>query len=278
MWLRILILALVTGCALSCQAAALLKLASLKVGTKVYRNVTVLGSSTTDIYFTHAEGIANVKLKYVEPAIQKRFNYNQKSADELERHLARGDTLYHAVMVSNLVAKAAQSARAARLAATTSEISLADPLSEESFLGKTAPGFEVGKWLSATPEFNGKFVLTYFWAPWSLPCRKYIPELNALQKRFATNLVVVALTSESETDIDAMPGEKIQFASALDLQSKFSTALDVTSIPCVLLQSPTTNVCYMGHPAALTEKALEKFLAPPPVEAPAQSPAPAPTP
>ena len=51
--------------------AAQIKLAELKVGSRLYRSVTVLGFNTTDVYFTHRGGISNAKLKYLEPDLQK---------------------------------------------------------------------------------------------------------------------------------------------------------------------------------------------------------------
>jgi thiol-disulfide isomerase/thioredoxin len=262
LWMLLILSVLRLG--LVAQAAPLMKLDSLRAGSRTYRNVTVLGASATDIYITHAEGIANIKLKYLPPELQRQFNYDPTKADNVERQQTKADSLYHAVVVSNLVAEAAQrregteAGRAA--AATTSETSLADPVSEKSLLGKPGPALEVGKWLSAEPETNGRFLLTFFYAPWSIPCRKTIPDMNALQKKFADRVAFVALTSESETDIETMPGDKVSFASALDLKSKFRDAFGITSLPYVVLQDTNLVVRYSGHPGAINEKTLEKLL------------------
>ena len=184
--------------------AAPLKLDSLKVGTKVYRNVTVVGANTTDLYFTHSEGIANVKLKYVDESLRERFHYDPKAAAEAERQQTEDDSAYMAGLAAKVVAQAQKAALAAKKAASTSEDSLADPISDQSLLGKAAPELEVEKWLGPKPALKGKFALIAFWAPWSIPCRKAIPQFNALQKRFPEKLVVVGLTSDSQEEVEGM--------------------------------------------------------------------------
>jgi thiol-disulfide isomerase/thioredoxin len=160
-----------------------------------------------------------------------------------------------------MVAQAQQATLAARRKAATSADSLADPVSSNSLIGKLAPTIEGGKWLGEKPVLEGKLVLVVFWAPWSIPCRKYIPILDGLQKKFAGKLVVFGVTSESEAEIADMTEPKIGFASVLDPDAKFSTTVGVTSIPYVMLVDPNGIVRYQGHPAAITEKQLEGILA-----------------
>ena len=164
-------------------------------------------------------------------------------------------------MASNLVAQAQQAALAARRAAATSEDSLADPVSNNSLIGKLAPVIEGEKWLGEKPALEGKLVLVVFWAPWSIPCRKYLPELDRLQKKFAGKLAVVGVTSESEAEIANMAEPKMEFASLLDPKAQLGATVGVTSIPYVLLVDPKGIVRYQGHPTAITEKRVESLLA-----------------
>ncbi len=247
---------------LACAApAAQVKLDSLRAGSRTYRNVTVLGVNTTDIYFTHEGGITSVRLKYLDAKLQKRFHYDPEAAAEAERQQAADDALYMESVASNMVAQAQQAALAAQKAAATSEDSLADPVSEKSLIGKPAPAIKGGKWLGDKPVLEGKLVLVAFWAPWSIPCKKYIPELNALQKKFAGKLAVVGVTSESEAEVADLTEPRIEFASVLDPKAKFAATVGVTSIPYVLLIDPKGIVRYQGHPTAITEKQVEKILA-----------------
>src|SRR5260221_8826964 len=190
---------------LICSAGAEpLKLDTLKVGATTYKNVTVLGANTTDLYFRHAHGFANVKLKYLAPDLQKRFDYNPKAAEEAEKRRSEDEILYQSTL--------RESARASSVASGTpvpaksngwlgTETGLADPISDKSSLGKSAPDISVDKWLGDKPNLEGKFVLISFWASWSAPCRQYIPELNALQKKYGDKLVVVGVTAEPEKDL-----------------------------------------------------------------------------
>ena len=57
----------------------------LKAGDEVYSNATILRVSVTDIYFTSDRGLANAKLKDLEPAIQKHFNFNRTNAAAVEQ-------------------------------------------------------------------------------------------------------------------------------------------------------------------------------------------------
>lgn len=242
------------------MTAAPLKLDYLRVGSRIYSNVVIMGANATDLYFTHNQGIANVKLRSVEESLRKRFNYDPKAAAEAEKRQMEDDTLYQNGLASNLVAQAMQAARAAQRAAATSDESLADPISEHSPLGKPAPDLQVEKWLTQKPLLKGKFVLVVFWAPWSIPCRKAIPDLNALQRRFADRVEMVGLTSDSAEEIAHMPGPGIDFASGVDAKGRLSAAMGVTSVPEVVLLDPKGIVRFEGHPAVLDEKKLQGLL------------------
>lgn len=70
------------------------KLPVLKAGSEVYSNVTVTTVTATDIYFTYAKGMANVKLSKLDPALQKHFGYNPKKASEVEQKQTAANTQY----------------------------------------------------------------------------------------------------------------------------------------------------------------------------------------
>jgi len=246
-------------CAL-CAAGAPLKYDWLKIGSKVYSNVTVVGANTTDLYFTHNQGIANVKLKYVDESLRKRFNYDPKAAEVAEKEQTQLDLAYQGVLIAKINEQTQKAITAARKATNTSDNSLADPISDLSLIGKPAPPLDVEQWLGEKPAVKGKFALVVFWAPWSIPCRKLIPQWNALQKKFADRLVVLGLTSDTKEEVDHMSEPAVEFASGIDTKARMSIASGVTSIPYVLLLDPKGVVRYQGHPSALDEKKLETLL------------------
>jgi cytochrome c biogenesis protein CcmG/thiol:disulfide interchange protein DsbE len=241
----------------SALRAAPIKLDYLKAGSQTYSNVTVIRVTDTDVYFSHEKGVANVKLKYLEPDLQKKFDYDAEAAKEAERQQNREDTLFQGVLASKLAANAEKNARAT----TNSEETLSDPVSDRSLLGKSGFDLQGVKWLGEKPNAKGKFMLIYFWAPWSAPCRKMIPELNGLQKRFAENLQVVGMVSETQSEIEAITDPKMDFPSAIDARGRLRVAAGATSIPYALLLDPKGIVRYQGHPAALSEKRLQGVLA-----------------
>lgn len=245
----------------SSLSAAPIHMDSLKVGSKTYSNVTVIGSNTTDLYFTHAQGIANVKLRLLDSALQKRFHYDPQIAAKAEKQQADDDSAYLAILASNIVAKAQQAVNASKKAARTSDDNLADPLTEQSLLGKPAPALQVEKWLGPAPVLKGKVALVTVWAPWSIACRKAIPELNALQKKFGEKLVVVGVSADPQEDVEQMSDPPIEFASGIDTKGRLIRAAGANEIPFTLLIDGKGIVRYQGHPAALDEKKLERFLA-----------------
>jgi cytochrome c biogenesis protein CcmG, thiol:disulfide interchange protein DsbE len=263
MWLHVLV---VCGLLAVQVPGAEVKLEFMSVGAKTYTNVTVIGANATDLYFTHRDGIANVKLKYLNSDLQKRFHYDQKTAADAEKQQAKDDLLFQETARSNLVAEAQAATRAAQRAAATSEHSLADAWSDRSLIGRPSPVLEPQKWIGEKPALEGKFLLISFWAPWSIPCRKLVPELNRLQKKFAERLEVIGITSESETDLQTMPDPRPEYSLALDPKAQLFTAAGVSSIPTVLLVDLKGMVVYQGHPAAVTEARLERLLSSAPSE------------
>jgi thiol-disulfide isomerase/thioredoxin len=247
--------------------AAPVQLDILTVGSKTYSNITVIGFNTTDLYFTEKGSIWNVKLKHLNPDLQKRFSYDPVAAAEAERKQAEEDKLYQKALADDIAAEY-EKAHPTEKATNAPPKKLADPISDKSLLGKPAPALKVDKWLSDKPTFEGKYVLIAIWAPWSAPCRALIPDLNALQKRYTERLVVVGLTSETETNVLAMKEPKIEFASAIDSKAKLTADASITSIPTVLLLDPKGIVLYQGHPGALTEQHFQALLVPPPETSP----------
>ncbi len=131
----------------------------------------------------------------------------------------------------------------------------------KSFLGKKAPDFVVEKWLTAEPDRHGKFVLIDFWATWCPPCRKSIPDLNAFQKKFSKQLVVIGVSDEKEETVRKFNDPKLEYANAIDTQHRMYSKLEVTGIPHCILVDPQGIVRWEGFPLLDGEELTDKVIA-----------------
>jgi len=230
------------------------KLDVLQVGSQVYSNVVILRASATDLYFRHEGGIKNVKLKYVSPELQKLYGYDAAAAEQAERRQQEAEKrLYQPD------ADTARAAATASLPASTDD-NLVDPVSDRSLLGKPAPAVVVEKWLGEKPDLQGKCVVYAFFTSWSVPSRKFIPDLNGLQKRYPGKLLVVGVALQPEAQLATMTEPKIEFPCAIDPSKKLAAAFGITCIPEIALIDAKGRVHYVGHPAALTESKLAALI------------------
>jgi hypothetical protein len=238
----------------------LLKLDSLTVGPNTFSNVTILGANATDLFFTCNKGLKNVKLKHVSPDLQKRYNYDPNEAEKAEQQQIEDDARYQDSVASNIVERfsAAKAAREASAQAAYSGAGLADPVSDNSPIGKPVPALEPEKWIGGKPTLTGKYALLAVWSPKSVPCEKWIPTWNELNKKFGDKITMAGVTAATENDV-AQSNAKMDFPCALDTDGKFIAAAGVTSVPCVLLLDPNGVIRYQGHPAAITPEVLQNI-------------------
>jgi peroxiredoxin len=82
-------------------------------------------------------------------------------------------------------------------------------------------------------DLRGKVVLVNFWATWCPPCRKEMPDLEALYKQFAPQgLVILGISDEEASKVQPFIGErKITFPVLLDPGRKVNDAFIVEGIP-----------------------------------------------
>jgi len=240
--------------------AAPVRFDALKIGSKTYKNVTVIGANATDLYFSHSTGIANVKMRLLPVELQKRFGYDPSEAIEVEQAQAKEDQAYYDMLQRELTANAQRRLKEAREAAKSNESSLADPISDRSLISKSAPKLEVAKWNGEKPFTAGKNILVFCWTTWSQPCQKAVPELNALQKKFAENLVVVGVCAQEEEDLKRYAGPAMEFPTAIDPNAKVTATIGASSVPFALLVDKKGIVLYQGHPGILNADRVEKLI------------------
>ena len=82
-------------------------------------------------------------------------------------------------------------------------------------------------------DLRGKVVIVNFWATWCPPCRKEMPDLEALYKRFERRgLVILAITDEEKSKVTPFIAENaFSFPVLLDPGRKVNELLHVEGIP-----------------------------------------------
>ena len=68
----------------------------LQVGSDTYTNVTVTKVTATDIFFFHAGGMGNAKIKKLSPELQQHFHYDAGKAATAEAKQADNKAKYYA--------------------------------------------------------------------------------------------------------------------------------------------------------------------------------------
>ena len=255
---RIRIIAVMIGALLAVTSAvADEKLASLTVNGDTYTNVIVTRVTATDIYFTHAKGMGNAKLRKLDPALQKHFGFNATAATETEQKQRAASAQFSAALQARPAARPTGNS-------TTPPDHSDDPvvpkLYAKSFRGKRPPQIVVPEWITPPPNLEGKFVLVDFWATWCGPCRKSIPHLNSLAARFKDRLVVIGLGDEPAAEIRKMTNPKIEYFVGTDPAARTLREAGVEGIPHALLMDPHGIVRFEGMPHYLTEDALDRLI------------------
>jgi peroxiredoxin len=103
--------------------------------------------------------------------------------------------------------------------------------------GTQAPGFNLGdlKGNAVTLEqFRGKVVLLVFWAPWCVPCRDELPELDRLYKKYgAKGFIVVGIAEDASTEMVAnfLGKVPVSFPMVIDRSHDAAEAYGLSNLP-----------------------------------------------
>lgn len=117
-----------------------------------------------------------------------------------------------------------------------------------SFLGKKAPDFTVEGWVSDKPDFKNKFILIDFWGTYCPQCKKAIPELNKINKKYKNKLIVIGIATATKNSIKAMKSPIIEYYSAYDTYGTLKRRYGVRGIPHIVIIAPDKTVVWEGYP------------------------------
>ena len=223
----------------------------IKAGSEVYSNVTVTIITHTDVFFTYNNeaGMANVKLKNLDPDLQKRFHYNPAKAGEVEKKQAQANAEYHKLVISQPAATPPDESREeSAVAASEAGKTVLEALP----IGSPFPDFDetdLGGEPISVAGFKGKVVLVDFWATWCGPCRGELPNVIATyQKHHANGFEIIGVSLDSDrytldtflkqTDGMTWP----QFFDGQGWHNKLAVKYGVESIPFAVLVGPDGKI------------------------------------
>lgn len=239
------------------------KIPVLQVGGEVYSNVVVTTVTATDIYFTHAKGMGNARLKTLSPELQQRFKFDSAKSDAVEKAQAEATAVYLRQAATNTPARPKPTDGREELDGAQEDEKgelVAAKIYAASFRGQRPPQIIVAQWLTSPPDITDKFVLLDFWATWAAPAREAVPHLNELQARFKDKLVVIGLSNEPVDDLLKLTSPKADYYVGTDPQSRTLTAMQIRALPHTILIDPSGIVRYEGHSKFLDAAHLEKLM------------------
>jgi cytochrome c biogenesis protein CcmG, thiol:disulfide interchange protein DsbE len=228
----------------------------LTIKGQTYTNVTVTAVTASDIFFSHASGMGNAKLKDLDPKLQAHFHYDAAKDALVEKQQATNNVLYRQYLSTNQP----QSIHKEGFAGASDDDFVAPQLNARSVRGRKAPPFAIEKWLTRPSDPTGKFVLLEFWTTGSDSCRQIIPQLNSFFEKYHDRLVIIGISNESEEDVRKMTDPHIEYTVAIDTQARMAQALQITAVPHCILVDPHSIVRYEGTPGYLDDGTLEHFL------------------
>lgn len=144
-------------------------------------------------------------------------------------------------------------------AAFGQKIAMPDPVKKVS-LNNDAPEVIVEEWITEKPDTRGKFVVWEFWGTHCNPCKKSIPHLNELSKKYKKEVVFIGIADEPAEKVRAMKEPKIEFYSAADSQRRTMKAIELGFVPFTMVVDPQGVVRWKGMPTDLTEEVLDDLI------------------
>lgn len=135
-------------------------------------------------------------------------------------------------------------------------------------LGDTAADLQIATWVKgdAVKLEKGKVYVVEFWATWCPPCRKSIPHLTELQKKFK-DVTFVGVTDETLEEVKPFvdkQGPEMDYVVAIDNASKtnegYMAAYGQGGIPTAFIVNKDLQVAWVGHPMVGLDEALAKVV------------------
>jgi thiol-disulfide isomerase/thioredoxin len=129
---------------------------------------------------------------------------------------------------------------------------------EKLKVGDQAPGLDIDTWVKgdAVSVSKGKVYVVEFWATWCVPCKKSIPHLTELQKKYGSEKLVIVGVSDESVDLVKpfvqKQGDRMNYAVGTDRRSGTSRAwmkaAGLNTIPAAFIVDRAGKIAFIGSP------------------------------
>jgi peroxiredoxin len=106
---------------------------------------------------------------------------------------------------------------------------------------------------------RGKVVLVNFWGAWCLPCVNEISTLNALQRRFQNEgLMILAISDDDATTLHRfLAGHRVTYPALLDAGRKVTESFHMVGIPRTLIYDRSGILVPQTNASRTTQQFVE---------------------
>ncbi len=140
----------------------------------------------------------------------------------------------------------------------------------QSYIWAKAPKIEIERWYNGKAvDMKDKYIMLEFWSTWCSQCRRMVPKLGEIHKKYKDELALMVLTDEDETTL-AMIEDKYDTKLpdcpiAIDTQNRTKNEYKVLGIPHAVIIEPFSGcVIWEGFPNLpgheLTNEKIEEIL------------------
>ena len=146
----------------------------------------------------------------------------------------------------------------------TPEDQAAEPLIDGDPSGERVPDSrypKLGGGLASLADYRGTPVVLNFFGSWCVPCRKEVPDLQALHEELGDRVAIVGLAvNDSERDASAFVARHgVTYDTGRDPNGKLATALGVVNFPSTFFISAEGRVIG-ARPGATERDVLRKLI------------------
>ncbi|MGD9688633.1 MAG: TlpA family protein disulfide reductase [Phycisphaerales bacterium] len=113
-------------------------------------------------------------------------------------------------------------------------------------------------WITDKPDWSGKVIILDFWATWCVPCKRAMPMIEDLQRKYKDDLCVIGITGQGESDKTVeqyLRGKEVVYAHCYDTKmfeneqrQTLAEKISLRGIPHVIIISTDGIVRWQGHP------------------------------